>query len=202
MSSRFKVRGSRFNVKMIAFLAVIVALCVYVGFTSAASLAIGGIRLAGDMEISDERIDLTNGATLELSGSPWKCEICGKTIQDALITAKTISADLKKAEKKLLLTKATAATDVIIHARQVDKVKKTTRFIHASANKAVYTPATPGSEDEAIVLTGKATVKLIDPDLEEPATLTGDSVTVYLNKNKITVKSGDMTIKPKEGAPK
>lgn len=177
-------------------------LCIYVGFTSAASLAIGGIHLSGDMEISDEKIDLTNGATLELTGEPWKCEICGKTIQDALVTAKTITADLKKADRKLLLTKATATTDVLVHVRQVDKVRKTTRFIHASADKAVFTPAATGTEDETIVLTGKAIVKLIDPDLEEPGTLTGESITIYLNKNKITVKSGDMTIKPKEGAPK
>ena len=187
---------------MIVFLAVVAALCIYVGFTSAASLAIGGMHLTGDMEISDEKIDLTNGATLELSGEPWKCEICGKTAQDALITAKTISADLKKADRKLVITKATADADVLIHARQVDKVKKTTRFIHASADKAVFTPATAGNEDATILLTGKAIVKLIDPDLEEPATLTGESITVYLNKNKISVKSGDMTIKPKEGATK
>lgn len=187
--------------KTLALAVIIGALCVYAGLTSAASMKVGGIRLAGDMEISDEKIDLTNGATLELTGEPWKCEICGKTVQDALITAKTISADMKRAEKKLTLIKAVATTDVIIHARQVDKVKKTTRFIHASADKAVFTPAA-GADDENIVLTGNAIVKLIDPDLEEPATLTGSSITIYLNKNKISVKSGDMTVKPKEGATK
>ncbi len=187
--------------KTLALAAIIGALFVYVGFTSAASMAVGGIRLAGDMEISDEKIDLTNGATLELTGEPWKCEICGKTIQDALITAKTISADLKKVEKKLVIAKATATTDVLIHARQVDKAKKTTRFIHATADKAVFTPAASG-DDENIVLTGNAVVKLVDPELEQPATLTGSSVTIYLNKTKISVKKGDFSVKPKEGATK
>ena len=161
-------------------------------------MAVGGIRLAGDMEISEDSVELTNGAILELSGAPWKCDICGKTAQDALVTAKTITADLKKTDKKLALTRAIGTTDVVIHAKQVDKVKKTTRFIHATGDKAVFNPAA-GSEEATIVLTGNAVVKLIDPDLSEPASLTGASITVYLNKNKISVKSGDMTVKPREG---
>ncbi|GEM_PF-1808522 len=185
--------------KTIAFFAILTALCVYAAFTSAESLAIGGIHLSGDMEISENLVELTNGAVLELPGSAWKCDVCGKTVQDALITAKTITADLKKTPaKKLALAKAIATGSVVIHAKQIDKAGKTTRFIHATGDKAVFTPAI-GAEDETIVLTGNAAVKLTDPDLSEPATLTGSSITVYLNKSKISVKSGDMRIKPKEG---
>lgn len=184
--------------KTIAFFAIIAALCAYAAFSSAESLAIGGLHLSGDIDITEDTVELTNGATLELSGSPWKCEICKKTVKDVLITAKVITADLKKtADKKLAVAKAVATTDVVIHARQFDKVKKSTRFIHATADKAVFTPATTAADDETIVLTGSAVVQLTDPELSEPATLTGSTITVYLNKNKISAKSGDMRIKPK-----
>ena len=196
---REKLREGSMKRRLLGLVVFLAALGLYSALTSAGTFAVGGIHLSGDMEISDEKVELTNGATLELSGAPWKCDVCGKTAQDTLVTARTITANLKKADKKLTITEAVATTDVIIHARQVDKVKKTTRFIHATGNKAVFTPAA-GDKDATIVLTGNAAVKLTDPDLEEPATLTGSEVTVYLNKNKINVKSGDMRVKPKEGA--
>lgn len=188
--------------KIFAFTAITVALCVYAAFTAASGLAIGGIHLAGDIDISDDQVELTNGAMLALSGTPWKCQICGKTAEDALITAKTIKADLKKTpEKKMVLGKAVATSGVVIHVKQVDKAKKVTRFIHASADKAVFTPAATSTDDETIVLTGNAAVKVVDPDLDKPLTTTGSTITVYLNKNKVNVKGGDMRIpKPEEEA--
>lgn len=198
--SKIRISESGARRRVVMFGIALAALCIYAAITCAGSLAVGGMHLSGDMEISDDKVELTNGATLEISGTPWKCDVCGKTVQDAHVTAKAITADLRKTpDKKLALTKAVATTGVVIHARQVDKAKKSTRFVHATGEKAVYTPAA-GTEEATIVLTGNAAVKLTDPELEEPATLTGSTVTVYLNKNKISVKSGDMRVKPKEGA--
>lgn len=191
-----KLRMRRTGI-LIATIAVLCA-CLFLG--AARGLAIGGIRLSGDMEISDEKVELTNGAEMELSGTPWKCEVCGKTVQEALITAKKITADLKKsADKKLAIAGAVAGPEVVMHARQVDKAKKSVRYIHATADKAEYAPPASPAADETIVLTGSAIVKITDPDLAEPATLTGTSITIYLNKNKISAKGGDMRIKPREG---
>jgi len=181
-------------------IAAIAALCACLFLGAARGLAIGGVRLSGDMEISDEKVELTNGAEMELSGATWKCEICGKTVKEALITAKKITADLKKsADKKLIVAGAVAGPEVVIHARQVDKAKKSVRLIHATADKAEYTPPASPTADETIVLTGSAAVRITDPDLTEPATLTGSSITIYLNRNKISAKGGDMRIKPREG---
>ncbi len=151
---------------------LIIGLLMYESFVGAESLAIGNIKLtAGVITIEKDLITATGKPKLQMP--------------DAMVTAKTIKISLVKGKDgKLTVDKATASGDVVIHARQTDKKTNTSRVVDATAQNA------QAVSDERIILSGNARVKISDPDLAEPASLTGETITVFLKTSKIEAQQG------------
>jgi len=177
--------------KSAATLALAAGLALYAGFAGAESFAIGTIKLSGAMiTIEKEMVSASGDARLEMP--------------DASVAAKKIVISLVRGKDgKLGVGKAAASGGVVIHAKQTDKQTKTSRTVDATAGDAETIPA------DRIVLTGNVKVKITDPDLAEPATLTGEVITVYLKENKIEAKRAadrqaelSLTPKPKKQAEK
>jgi len=98
-----------------------------------------------------------------------------------------------------VFAKGFAQGNVSIHAKQMDKATGEFRLVDATSDSAVLVQG-----QNTIVLTGSVVVKLTDPErLDSPGVFSGDTVTVYLNANKISVKGNEgkpaeLTITPRE----
>jgi lipopolysaccharide transport protein LptA len=121
------------------------------------------------------------------------------TSKEASVKADEIRIYLEKGKSnKLVLSKATATGNVVIHARQTDQATKTSRVVDATAKSATLVQGS-----DSLELTGNVLVKVTDPQLEKPAEVSGDKVTVYLQKLKIRVdgtsdKQAEIDVTPVE----
>lgn len=152
--------------------------------SGADNLTIGQIKLSAiDIVIEKTTITAAGKAVLTSPG--------------ASIRADNIRIDLQN--KGGGFSKGTARGSVVIHAKQMDKATGEFRFVDATSEAAVMTQG-----QNNIVLTNNVIIKLTDPErLDSPGIFSGDTVTVYLNENKISVKGSsekpaELTITPKE----
>ncbi|MDH7480730.1 MAG: hypothetical protein QHH26_01980 [Armatimonadota bacterium] len=165
-----------------------IVLILYAGLIGAESLAIGNIKLsAAVITIEKDLVLATGEPKLQMP--------------DALVTAKTIKISLVKGKDgKLTIGKAIGSGNVIIHARQTDKKTNTSRTVDANAQNA------EAIGDDRIILSGNARVKISDPDLAEPASLSGETITVFLKTSKIEAQQGagkqaELNLTPKANKP-
>jgi len=157
----------------------------WMGIGAAESFAVGVMKLSGSFIEIDQRVITAKGKAVFAS-------------PDAQIKAEVIRLDLAKGKDgKLAFAKGTASGGVIIDAKQTDKASKTTRDIHATGQTATMVQG-----ENTVVLTGSVEVKVTDPELAEPAVLTGEKVTIYLKERKIQAqrdggKPAELTVAPK-----
>lgn len=151
---------------------------------------------AGDIKLSASSI-IIEKQLIKATGSPKL------STPDTSITAKTIELKLARGQTgKLTVTSASAIGGVTIQARQIDKETKASRTVDATAESATFVP-----EEDKVVLKGNARVKISDPDLEEPAVLTGKVINVYLKAQRIEAlgeqqTQAELSVKPKPKSPK
>lgn len=170
--------------KVVISASVIVILLLFAVMSGADNFAIGQIRLSAvDIVIETTTVTAAGKAALASPG--------------ASIKADNIRIDLQN--KGGGFSKGTAEGSVVIHAKQMDKVTGSFRLVDATSATAVMTQG-----QNNIVLKGNVVIKLTDPErLDSPGVFSGDTVTVYLNENKIRVqgsseKPAELTITPKE----
>lgn len=162
----------------------IVILMLSAKLSNADNLTIGQIKLSAvDIVIEAASLTATGKAVLL---SP-----------NASVKANNIRVDLQN--KGGGFSKGTAEGSVVIHAKQIDKATGTYRTIDATSDTAVMTQG-----QNNIVLKGNVVVQLTDPEqLDSPGNFSGDTIIVYLNEKKISVKGSldkpaELTLTPKE----
>jgi len=171
--------------RIFVIFALLSALAVWCVVISAEGFAIGDVKLtASSITIEKQYVKAVGNPKL--------------STPDALIAAKTIEVTLVKGTSgKLTIGTASAIGGVTIQAKQVDKATKVSRNIDAASDSATFRP-----EEDKVVLTGNARVKIGDPDLEEPAVLTGEIINIYLKTQKIEAlgqrgAQAELNVKPK-----
>ncbi|MHB1459523.1 MAG: LptA/OstA family protein [Armatimonadota bacterium] len=170
--------------KFIILVSLIAQIFLCAVWSSADNMTIGQIKLSAvDIVIETTTITATGKAALSSPG--------------ASIKANNILIDLQN--KGGGFSKGTAHGNVVIHAKQMDKATGAYRLVDATSETAVMAQG-----QNNIVLTGNVIIKLTDPErLDSPGVFTGETVTVYLNANKIRVqgsqdKPAELNITPKE----
>ena len=181
--------------KVIAIILFVVALCVFVVIGSAqSSFAYGDFKLLG----GEAEVGLTEIIVRHVGKHRAKLIAPGASIE-----AELIKGNLKTGKDgELALVKGVASGGVVIHAKQVDSSTKTYRIIDAVAQEATMIQG-----ENTIVLTGNVSAKVTDPQFSQPATLSGDRVTIFLKENKVLVRGSDdkpaeITASPREGKSK
>lgn len=191
--------------RIIAIAVVIAALGSYVILTVAESFPVGKMVLSGQVLELDNLTVMAKGDAGFVS-SASDANIPAGTMRLKSISADTIRMDLARDKSKKLIPKEASATGgVVMKAKRADVEKgddgkqiTVLRDVIATAQSAV----TEGQDK--IVLRGNVVVKVVEPGIAEPiAMLTGETVSVSLKDNKITVagnpgKRAEITVTPKE----
>lgn len=158
--------------KTISLVTIAAMTALLASLANAATYPIGQMKLSGiDLEIEQKLIVATGKASLIAS--------------DASIRAGSIRIDL--AGKGGGFAKGTATGNVVIHAKQTDKATGASQIVDSTSDSAVMAQG-----QNNILLKGNVVVKITYPEqMSAPGVITGDTVTVFLNENKIRVKGSE-----------